>query len=125
VAKRAADIRIKRIYDSPEQVDGSRVLVDRLWPRGVRKETAALTLWLKEIAPSPELRQWFGHDPARWQEFGRRYRAALEQNAATVARLTELLTLGRLTLLYAARDTAHNHALILQEYIRNHLKGAS
>ena len=123
VTKRAAEIRIKRIYDLPEQVDGSRVLVDRLWPRGVRKETAALTLWLKEIAPSPELRQWFGHDPARWQEFGRRYRSELEQNAAAVARLTELLRLGRLTLLYGARDTAHNHALILQGYIRNHSKG--
>ena len=81
-----AEIRTKRVYDPPDDIDGTRVLVDRLWPRGLRKEKAALTLWLKEIAPSPELRKWFGHEPARWAEFGRRYRAELTRNAEAVAR---------------------------------------
>jgi uncharacterized protein YeaO (DUF488 family) len=77
MVKRAADIRINRVYDPPDDADGTRVLVDRLWPRGLRKENAALTLWLKEIAPSPALRKWFGQDPTHWAEFGRRHRAEL------------------------------------------------
>lgn len=84
------DIRTKRVYDPTDVVDGTRVLVDRLWPRGVRKEVAALTLWLKDIAPSPQLRQWFGHDPARWPEFVQRYREELAANASALARLGEL-----------------------------------
>ena len=123
MVKREAEIRIKRVYDPPEDTDGTRVLVDRLWPRGLRKEDAALTLWLKEIAPSPELRKWFGHDPARWAEFGRRYRAELARNDEAVARLSDLSKHGPLTLLYAAHDTAHNHALVLAAYLRDHLKG--
>jgi uncharacterized protein YeaO (DUF488 family) len=116
------DIRIKRIYDPPDVADGRRVLVDRLWPRGVRKEAAALTLWLKDIAPSPELRQWFGHDPARWAEFARRYRAELAANPAALARLGELARSGRLTLLYGARDAAHSHALVLADTLRDYLE---
>ena len=116
------DIRIKRIYDSPDVADGARVLVDRLWPRGVRKQTAALTLWLKDIAPSPELRQWFGHDPARWAEFARRYRAELGANPAALARLGELARTGRVTLLYGARDAAHNHALVVADALRDYLE---
>lgn len=122
MAKRETDIRIKRVYDPPETADGMRVLVDRLWPRGLRKENAALTLWLKEVAPSPELRKWFGHDPARWAEFSRRYRAELAHNDEAVAKAADLAKRGPLTLLYAAHDVAHNHALVLAAYLRDHLE---
>ena len=117
-----SDIRIKRVYDLPETSDGVRVLVDRLWPRGLRKENAALTLWLKDIAPSAELRKWFGHDPARWVEFKRRYREELSRNGTAIACLANLLKPGRVTLLYAAHDTEHNHALVLGSYLQAHLK---
>ena len=120
--RRDTDIRIKRVYDPPDKTDGARVLVDRLWPRGLRKERAALTLWLKEIAPSTELREWFGHDPARWAEFGHRYRAELAHNKGAVAQLADLSKLGPITLLYAAHDTEHNHAVVLAAYLRDHLK---
>jgi uncharacterized protein YeaO (DUF488 family) len=122
MAKRDADIRIKRVYDPADAADGTRVLVDRLWPRGLRKENAVLTLWLKEIAPSPDLRKWFGHDPARWTEFSQRYRAELAHNDEAVAKAVDLAERGPLTLLYAAHDTAHNHALVLAAYLRDHLK---
>jgi uncharacterized protein YeaO (DUF488 family) len=114
------DIRVKRIYEGASAEDGTRVLVDRLWPRGVSKQAAALSLWLKDIAPSTELRQWFDHDPSRWQEFGHRYRAELHRNAEAVGHLRNILELGRVTLLYGAHDTAHNHALILADYMRDH-----
>jgi uncharacterized protein YeaO (DUF488 family) len=97
------------------------VLVDRLWPRGVRKEAAALTLWLKEIAPSSELRTWFGHDPSRWEEFSRRYRAELRTNKS-VEELGSLLAQGTVTLLYGAHDERHNQAVVLADYIRDHAK---
>jgi uncharacterized protein YeaO (DUF488 family) len=116
----ANNIRVKRIYDPIGTEDGTRVLVDRLWPRGVRKQSAALSVWLKDIAPSRELRQWFDHDPARWEEFGRRYRAELHRNKASVGQLRDILKRGRATLLYAAHDTMHNHALILADYMRAH-----
>jgi uncharacterized protein YeaO (DUF488 family) len=115
------DIRTKRIYDPPDAADGVRVLVDRLWPRGMRKEAAMLTLWLKDIAPSPALRQWFGHDPARWPEFVRRYRAQLAANAHSLARLGELARAGRVTLLYGARDGVHNHACVVADALRDYL----
>jgi uncharacterized protein YeaO (DUF488 family) len=95
---RTADIRIKRVYDPPDKDDGVRVLVDRLWPRGLRKEKAAVTLWLKEIALRTELREWFGHDPARWAEFGHRYRAELARNDGAVAQLANLSKLGSITM---------------------------
>lgn len=114
----APDIGVKRVYDPAAPQDGARVLIDRLWPRGLGKEKAALTLWLKEIAPSVELRTWFGHDPARWVEFSRRYRAELADNNAAVAQVAGLLKHGRVTLLYAAHDSAHNHALVLAAYLR-------
>jgi uncharacterized protein YeaO (DUF488 family) len=117
-----ADIRIKRVYEPPDEDDGVRVLVDRLWPRGLHKENAALTLWLKEIAPSAELRRWFGHDPARWTEFSLRYHAELAQNDEAVARLADLATQVPVTLVYAAHDTKHNHALVLAGWLRDHLK---
>lgn len=112
-------VRIKRVYDQAVRVDGLRVLVDRIWPRGISRYDAKLDQWLKEVAPSTELRRWFGHKPERWREFQQRYRAELKTNPA----LEELRTLSRqglLTLLYAARDTEHNHALVLQSLL-NHL----
>jgi uncharacterized protein YeaO (DUF488 family) len=118
------DIRTKRIYDPPDAADGVRVLVDRLWPRGMRKETAVLTLWLKDIAPSPALRQWFGHDPARWPEFTRRYRAQLAANPDSLASLGELARTGRVTLLYGVRDRVHNHARVLADVLRDYLEAS-
>ncbi len=114
-----ADFRIKRIYAPIDPTDGARILVDRLWPRGVQKETAALTLWLKEIAPSAALRRWFGHQPERWDEFRRRYREELGQNDEVVDRLAALSRTGRVTLLFAARDQERNDAAALAEYMRD------
>ena len=127
------DIRVKRIYDPPDRKDRARVLVDRLWPRGVGKEAAKLTLWLKDIAPSAELRQSFGHDPARFAEFSLRYRAELSANKDAVGQMDDLMKAGPVTLLYAARDTEHNEARVLADYlegsrarrIRAHLIGDS
>jgi uncharacterized protein YeaO (DUF488 family) len=112
------DIKLKRVYDPPAADDGTRILVDRIWPRGVSKEAADLTLWLKEIAPTTVLRKWFNHDPARWEEFQRRYRAELDANPDAVGQLHDLLKKGPAALLYAARDTAHNEALVLADYMR-------
>lgn len=112
-----ASIAIKRVYEPPAAADGQRVLVDRLWPRGVAKERAQLTLWLKEVAPSPALRRWFGHDPARWTEFVRRYRAELDSNGEAVARLRGIAAEGKLTLVYGARDSVHNQAAALRDYL--------
>lgn len=112
------DIRLKRAYEPPRGDDGARVLVDRLWPRGLRKEDLKLALWLKEIAPTSGLREWFGHDAARFEEFSRRYRAELDSNTEAVARIGSLLKRGRVTLIYAARDSAHNEAVVLADYLR-------
>lgn len=114
----ARDVVIKRIYDEPARSDGFRVLVDRLWPRGVSKARARLDAWLPELAPSPELRKWFGHDSARWNEFRRRYRAELAKSPALVGSLRDRTLDGRVTLLYAARDPAVNHARVLRNFIR-------
>lgn len=110
-------IELKRVYEAPEAGDGQRVLVDRLWPRGLSKEKARVGLWLKEVAPSPELRRWYGHDPARWEAFRGRYRAELAANPAPVARLRELAGRGTLTLLYGARDGARSNAAVLREWL--------
>jgi len=115
-----ADIRIKRVYEPPAKGDGARILVDRIWPRGLSKEKAQLTLWLKEIAPSTGLRKWFGHDPARWAEFQRRYRLELEANGAAVGELREVLKQGPATLLYGAHDEAHNQAVALADWLHEH-----
>ncbi len=109
--------RIKRIYDVPARSDGYRVLVDRIWPRGVSKQRAKLDAWLPELAPSAELRKWFGHDPARWQEFHKRYRAELARKAPLVDSIRHRALDEPVTLLYAARDPLHNHALVLQQVI--------
>lgn len=114
-------IRCKRIYDAPAPDDGLRVLVERLWPRGIRKADAAIDRWLKEVAPSPALRQWFGHDPARWDEFQQRYRDELAANSGPVNELLRLAATHDLTLVYAARDEPGNSAQVLREFLLLHL----
>ncbi|MFK0689803.1 DUF488 domain-containing protein [Mesorhizobium sp. IMUNJ 23033] len=116
----AFEITVKRIYEPAEAGDGQRVLVDRVWPRGVAKKDAALTLWLKDIAPSEELRKWFGHEPERWAEFQKRYGAELGRNDEAVAELRGLLREGKVTLLYGAHDEAHNNAVALAGYLLRH-----
>jgi uncharacterized protein YeaO (DUF488 family) len=115
---KSPQLRIKRIYDAPSSHDGFRTLVDRLWPRGVKKADARLDAWLKEIAPSEKLRRWFGHDAARWDEFQQRYFEELKQRLDVCEALVERARKQTVTLLYAARDPAHNHALALQTYLR-------
>ena len=110
-------IRLKRIYAPAAADDGARVLVDRLWPRGVSKERAALALWYKDAAPSTALRQWFGHAPDRWAGFQERYRAELQADDAALAPLRDLLRRGPVTLLYAARDERHNEAVVLRDVL--------
>ncbi|MDE2311047.1 MAG: DUF488 domain-containing protein [Betaproteobacteria bacterium] len=108
-------IRIKRVYEQPDKQDGRRILVDRLWPRGLTKEKARVDLWLKDIAPSTELRKWFGHDPNRWEEFKERYLAELKSNHEQIQCLKEELGKGVVTLIYGAKDEEHNAAVVLQE----------
>jgi uncharacterized protein YeaO (DUF488 family) len=111
-------IHLKRAYDPVSPDDGYRMLVERLWPRGLTKEKATLDLWLKEIAPSPELRKWFSHDPQKWQEFSNRYWAELDDNHEAVSQLRQILEReGHVTFVYAARDMQHNSAALLREYI--------
>jgi uncharacterized protein YeaO (DUF488 family) len=114
---RAANIRLKRAYQSPAEDDGARILIDRLWPRGMTKKSAAINEWLKDVAPSTELRQWFGHDPARWQEFRRRYAGELRRNPEHLGRLRELARQGRITLVYSAHDEVHNDAVVLRDLL--------
>lgn len=118
------ELRCRRVYDGPEAGDGARVLVDRLWPRGLRREAAALDAWKKGVAPSTELRRWFGHDPSRFEEFSARYRAELDASEAAAEfseRCRALLARGPVTLLYAARDERCNHALVLAGWLRERL----
>lgn len=113
------DIAVRRVYGPAEKSDGQRVLVDRLWPRGLSREKAALTLWLKDIAPSDELRHWFDHRAERWEEFRRRYAAELAGKAEPLRELGNLLENGRVTLLYAAHDETHNNAVALAAWLRS------
>ena len=113
-------INLKRVYENPTPADGTRILVDRLWPRGLTKEKAGIDVWLKEIAPSTALRKWFGHDPAKWVEFQKRYREELEKNPAQVALLKEQAKKGAVTLVYGAKDEEHNEALVLKELLGHH-----
>ncbi|HEX4508337.1 MAG TPA: DUF488 domain-containing protein [Alphaproteobacteria bacterium] len=112
-------IRIKRIYEPAAKGDGTRVLVDRIWPRGLAKEKAALDLWLKAIAPSTDLRKWFGHDPARWDEFRERYGRELDGNEEAVGQLESMIANGPVTLLYSAHDAEHNQAVALADYLKH------
>src|SRR4051794_8106614 len=110
-------VKIKRVYEPPDERDGKRILVDRLWPRGLSKQSAKIDLWLKDIAPSTELRTWFGHDPEKWAGFQTRYRAELRQDHEAVAILKREAAKGPVTLLYGAKDEEHNQAVVLQKML--------
>jgi uncharacterized protein YeaO (DUF488 family) len=110
-------IRVKRAYEKPEPTDGTRILVDRLWPRGLTKEKAAIDLWLKELAPSTELRKWFAHDPKKWPAFRGRYRTELKQHSAPLKLIKSKAGEGPVTLIYGARDQEHNEAVVLKEVL--------
>jgi len=112
-------IRIKRVYEKRSDADGMRILVDRLWPRGLTKEKAAVDLWLKNIAPSTELRKWFGHDPNKWKEFMKRYRLELKKNKKQALLLKEQARRGTVTLLYGAKDEEHNEAIVIKQVFNN------
>lgn len=121
------DIRIKRVYEPPETGDGVRVLIDRLWPRGLSHERAQVDHWLKDLAPSSELRTWFGHDPAKFAEFRRRYLAELKDSSEAqeaLAQIRSLAAKGSITLVYGARDTEHNDAVVLIDLLQNAGKGS-
>lgn len=115
--KKVTAVWIKRVYEPRSPRDGVRVLVDRLWPRGLSKADAGVDHWMRDIAPSTDLRRWFGHDPDRWQEFRRRYRAELAEKAELVDELRGLMRKRRLTLVYSARDERHNQAVVLTEVL--------
>jgi len=114
----SAGVQLKRVYEEPSSTDGLRVLVDRLWPRGLKKERAAVDEWLKDLAPSPPLRKWFAHDPRRFTEFRKRYQAELASRSAEIDRIVTLSRKQRVTLLYGARDPEINHAVVLRDAIR-------
>lgn len=118
-------IHIKRAYDDPEPDDGRRFLVDRLWPRGLKKEALELDGWVKEVAPSDELRQWFGHDPARWDDFQQRYAAELDEKPEQWQQLLEAAEEEDITLVYGARDEEHNNAVALRNYLQEKLEEGS
>lgn len=111
------NIKLKRVYESADETDGKRILVERLWPRGLTKEKAQVDLWMKDVAPSTALRKWFDHDPAKWTEFQKRYRAELEDNSEQVAQLTEAIGKRKTTLVYGAKDEEHNAAIVLLEFL--------
>jgi uncharacterized protein YeaO (DUF488 family) len=114
-------IRLKRAYDEPSRQDGLRILVERLWPRGVSKEAAAVDLWLKDLAPSAELRKWFSHDPEKWDEFRKRYWSELEEKGDLLTLLKHRTTEGNVTFVFAASDAERNSALALKEYLEEQL----
>jgi uncharacterized protein YeaO (DUF488 family) len=111
-------IRVKRVYETTAKSDGFRVLVDRLWPRGISKEAAKLDLWLPDLGPSTTLRQWFNHDPARWAEFQRHYHAELKEKSALLATITKQAKASSVTLLYSAKDERHNQAVALRNFLK-------
>jgi uncharacterized protein YeaO (DUF488 family) len=113
-------IQLKRVYEKPSRNDGIRILVDRLWPRGLTKERAAVTLWLKDVAPSTELRKWFGHDPAKWKEFQVRYRKELRDKKDALKLLKQKSKERTVTLVYGARDEEDNEALVLKKILEGH-----
>lgn len=110
-------VGLKRVYEPPSQADGTRILVDRLWPRGLSKDKAQIDLWLKEVAPTTELRRWFNHDPEKWPEFQRRYLAELRANDGAVSELKAARASGRATLVYGAKDEEHNDAVVLAAFL--------
>jgi uncharacterized protein YeaO (DUF488 family) len=114
-------LKLKRVYEAPDKDDGLRILVDRLWPRGLTKEKAKVDLWLKEIAPSTELRKWFGHDPKKWRKFSARYRTELKHHEDQLHLLMSKAKEGTVTLIYGARDQQHNEALVLKNFLESAL----
>ncbi|MEO9210063.1 MAG: DUF488 domain-containing protein [Ginsengibacter sp.] len=114
------EIKIKRVYEPAEKEDGYRILVDRLWPRGLTKEKVAADLWLKEIAPSTELRKWFNHEPEKWEGFQKKYSTELSQNKEAVATLLSKIKEGTVTILFGAKDEEHNEAKVLLNYLSKH-----
>jgi uncharacterized protein YeaO (DUF488 family) len=118
-------LRLKRVYEPPARSDGRRILVDRLWPRGLSKKDAAVDDWLRDIAPSTELRRWFNHEPEKWPEFERRYRHELRAHADLLRAVTAQATRGTVTLVYGARDEAHNDAIVLARVIRARIRLAA
>jgi uncharacterized protein YeaO (DUF488 family) len=112
-------VKLKRAYEAPTKDDGERVLVERLWPRGLTKQKAKIDLWVKEISPSTELRKWFGHDPEKWDEFRRRYKSELKQQPELVDQLRDKARKGPITFVYAAKDELHNSALLLKEFVES------
>jgi uncharacterized protein YeaO (DUF488 family) len=113
-------VKLKRAYDTAARSDGHRILVDRLWPRGISRDELRIADWIKEVSPSAELRAWFGHEPARWPEFKRRYFRELDQRADLLAPLVEKSHAGTVTLMFAAKDAEHNNAVALKEYLERH-----
>ena len=111
------NIQLKRVYEGPGDTAGKRILIDRLWPRGLTKEKARIELWLKDIAPSTELRTWFGHDPSKWDDFKQRYKNELKNNSEAVSKLREQMSQGKVTFVYSAKDKEHNDAVVLAEYL--------
>jgi uncharacterized protein YeaO (DUF488 family) len=116
-------IQIKRVYEPPAKEDGARFLVERLWPRGMKKEALLLTAWCRDAAPSDHLRRWFSHDPAKWKEFQRRYRVELAGNPGASQPLLDAARQSNITLLYSARDTKHSNAIVLKSYLEERLTG--
>lgn len=116
-AIQAGKVKLKRAYDRPTAGDGTRVLIDRLWPRGVTKADAAIDYWFKELAPSTALRKWFGHDPARWQEFRRRYTAEVHEHSEMLNQLRSMARQGTITLVFSAHDELHNDAVVLRDLL--------
>lgn len=123
--KTRASLQVKRVYEPPSTDDGIRVLVDRLWPRGLTKAAAAVDLWLKDVAPSVALRRWFNHDPNRWTEFTHRYASELDRKKAAIAALAGAVRRGRVTLVFGARDERHNNAVALYSYLTGNLRRSS
>lgn len=112
-----SSVQMKRVYETPDKDDGTRILIDRLWPRGLTREKAKVDLWLKEIAPSTELRKWFGHDPEKWKEFQKKYKKEIKENKDTWKILQDKVKEGKVTLIYGAKDEEHNDARVLLEML--------
>lgn len=114
-------VNIKRVYETPLESDGKRILIDRLWPRGLTKEKADVDLWLKDIAPSTNLRKWFSHDPRKWEEFKKKYHSELKANSDVMLKLISEIKKSKVTLVYGAKDEVHNDAVVLKEYLEKEL----
>lgn len=117
-------IKVKRAYEPASRDDGARFLVERLWPRGVKKDVLRLDAWLKDVAPSTNLRQWFGHEPVKWPEFQRRYRAELDRNGEALERILKAAGRGQVTLVYSSHDQEHNNAVVLKTYVESQLRAS-